>query len=245
MKLTILGCMGAYPSHNQATSSYLIESNGLSFVLDVGSGSFIHLAKIMEPTSIDAVLLTHYHHDHMADLGVLQYAFQLKPLIENLPKRELTIYGHNESNEFERLTMPNVSKGIAYNPSEVLSIGPFEITFLKTIHPVPCYAVRVRETDTNKVLVFTADSGYLESFIPFAKDADLLLADGMFLNGAENSLTHMTAGEVGKIANLAHVKQLILTHLPVYHWDTLLNQAKEQAGDVRVYLAKDFDSYVL
>lgn len=243
MKLTILGCMGAYPSNGQATSAYLVESDGFSLLIDVGSGAFTNLAKVMEPTRLDAVLLTHYHHDHIADLGVLQYAFQLKPLLEQLPKKELTIYGHHQSPEFERLTMPNVSTGVAYNPDDVLRIGPFKITFLKTIHPVVCYAIRIEDKVTGRSLVFTADSGYLADFITFAKGADVLLADGMFLNGAENSLTHMTAGEVGKIAELAQVKQLIITHLPVHHWDQLLMQAKEAAPNVSVSLAKDFDTY--
>lgn len=48
---------------------------------------------------------------------------------------------------------------------------------METIHPVVCYAMRIVEETTGKVFVFTGDSGYLESFADFAKDADLFLAD--------------------------------------------------------------------
>lgn len=53
--------------------------------------------------------------------------------------------------------------------------------FMETIHPVVCYAMRIVEETTGKVFVFTGDSGYLESFADFAKDADLFLADTYLL----------------------------------------------------------------
>lgn len=243
MKLTILGYMGAYPTSKSATSSYLVESQGYKLVIDIGSGAFSKLAQVMEPTDIDALLLTHYHFDHIADLGVLQYAYQLKPVFENLPKKELIIYGHHYSTEFEQLTVEGVSKGIAYNPDEVLKLGPFKVSFLKTIHPVPCFAVRIEENLTGKILTFTADSSYLADFITFAQNSDLLLADTMILGDIEHHPAHMSAKEVGKIAELAQVKRCVLTHLPVYHQEQLLEEAKSMAPNVKMSLASNLDVY--
>ncbi|MBF0779989.1 MULTISPECIES: MBL fold metallo-hydrolase [unclassified Granulicatella] len=246
MKLTILGCQGAYPANSQATTSYLLESDNYFLLIDFGSGAFQNLAKIMEPTDIHALILTHYHHDHIADVGVLQYAFQLKSSLENKSKKEFVIYGHNHSDEFNRLVMPTVNQVEAYNPDEILRVGPFKITFLKTIHPVVCYALRIEDKHTKKSIVFTADSGYLADFITFARQTDLLLADAMFLNGKENQSTHMSAQEVGKIADLAQVKRVVLTHLPPLYQDLLLEQAKEVIPDnIPVTLAKDFDEYII
>lgn len=243
MKLTIIGCMGAYPTQEMATSSYLLESNQFKLLIDVGSGSFQNLAKVMEPTDIDAVVLTHYHHDHIADLGVLQYAYQLKPTLENTPQKHLNIYGHQNSEWFANLTMPNVSTGYAYQVDDTLRVGPFKITFLKTIHPVTCYALRIEEKETKKVMVFTADSAYLADFITFAQDADLFLADGMLLDGNENHVAHMTSAQVAKIAELANVKQVVLTHLPPKNQELLLEQAKAVDANLTIHLAKDFDIY--
>lgn len=244
MKITILGCMGGYPSNNQATSSYLVESGQFKLVVDFGSGAFQNLSKIVEPTIIDALLLTHYHHDHFSDTGVLQYAFQLKPTLEQTKKRELQIYGHSQSKEFEQLTMPTISKGIAYYPEETLYLGPFKINFLKTIHPVPTYDLRIEEKSSHKVFVFTADSGYLPDFIHFAENADLFIGDGMLLAGNENHQAHMTSQEIAKIANLANVKQIVITHLPPNNWTNLLEEAK-QMTTIPITLAKDFDCYEL
>ncbi|MBM7710737.1 MBL fold metallo-hydrolase [Enterococcus xiangfangensis] len=213
MKLTVLGCLGAYPYHGQGTTSYLLQSEGFNLLLDAGSSTLVELEKEIDPLALDAVILTHYHHDHIADLGVLQYYWQLYPT--QTPKPILPIYGHTEDAfHFNDLTMEGVTEGHAYFEAEELKLGPFLVTFMKTIHPVPCYAMRFIEEKTGAVFVFTGDSGYLESFNEFAKEADLFLADTYLFDGNERHRAHFTAGEAGTFAKNAAVKKLVLTHLP-------------------------------
>jgi len=216
MKLTILGFWGGYPTKNSGTSSYLLETENYHLLIDVGSASLIALEDHLDPLQLDAVILSHYHYDHIADLGVLQFTRQLKRMKNNLERAPMfPIYGHQGDNEnFKRLTMDTVSEGIAYDERQKLYIGPFEIQFMRTLHPVECYAMRIVEIKTGKVLVYTADSGYLPDFITFSKEADVLLADTNFFNGMENHRVHMSAAEVGRIAKEADVKKVILTHLP-------------------------------
>lgn len=239
MELTVLGYWGGYPTKGEGTSSYLIESDGYHLWLDAGSASLIALEHQVDPLDIDAVLISHYHHDHIADLGVFQFTRLLKGVGENRAPM-VPIYGHEEDKEnFDRLTMERVSKGIAYRENESFTVGPFEIKTMKTLHPVPCFAFRIKEVNTGKVLVFTADSGYLEGFIPFSKDADLLLADTNFFHGMENHRVHMTSTEVGRIAKEAKVKKLLLTHLPQQGDLTMLKeQAAAEFGSEEVFLAE-------
>lgn len=239
MELTILGYWGGYPIKNEGTSSYLIAADDYHLWLDAGSASLIALENHVDPLDVDAVLISHYHHDHIADLGVFQFTRQLKGTGE---KRSpiVPIYGHEEDKvNFDRLTMDRVSKGIAYRENDPFTIGPFEVTAMKTLHPVPCFALRIKEIKTGKTLVFTADSGYLEGFIPFAKEAHLLLADTNFFHGMENHRVHMTATEVGRIAKETHVEKLVLTHLPQNGDLTLLKeQAITEFGSKEVILAE-------
>ena len=72
MKITVLGCLGAYPYNGEGTTGYLVESEGFHLLLDAGSTTLVQLEKILDPLDLDAVFLTHYHHDHFADLGVLK-----------------------------------------------------------------------------------------------------------------------------------------------------------------------------
>lgn len=238
MKLTVLGCLGAYPYEGQGTSSYLLQADGFNLLLDAGSSTLVELEKELDPLDLDAVILSHYHHDHIADLGVLQYYWQLYPT--QTPKPILPIYGHTEDEfHFNDLTMDGVTEGRAYFEAEELKLGPFLVTFMKTIHPVPCYAMRFVEEKIGAVFVFTGDSGYLESFNEFAKKADLFLADTYLFDGNEKHKAHFTAGEAGTFAKNAAVKKLILTHLPQHgDLEELRRQAAAASGKIPVELAQ-------
>lgn len=215
MKLTIIGFWGGYPKKNEASSGYLLEHNGYHLLLDCGSGVLSKLQNAIQPEELDAVILSHYHPDHNADIGVLQHARLIRRFLgkqmQNLP-----VYGHPfTEQEFIRLTYKDITKGIAINPAETLVAGPFQISFLKTDHPVPCYAIRV-EAD-GKALVYTGDGSYKEELADFSKQADLLLCECNFYgnqNGREAG--HMTSFEAGELAAKAGAKQLCLTHLPHY-----------------------------
>ncbi|KAF1301304.1 MULTISPECIES: MBL fold metallo-hydrolase [Enterococcus] len=233
MKLTVLGCLGAYPYQGKGTTGYLLESGDFHLLLDAGSGTLLELEKILDPLALDAVILSHYHYDHIADLGVLQYYWQLYPTLE--PKPLLPIYGHTlDEFHYNELTLPGVTEGRPYFETKQLELGPFSVTFMKTIHPVTCYAMRFVETSTGKVFVFTGDSGYLETFQEFAKDADLFLADTYLFAGNEKHKAHFTSKESGEIAKQARVKKLVLTHLPQQGELKQLKAQAEEAADFQV-----------
>lgn len=240
MKITVLGFYGGYPTQGVGTTSYLVESDDYHLLLDVGSASVLELEKHVDPLQLDAVLLSHYHPDHVADLGVLQHVRLLKRDEHGRKAPLLPIYGHDETNdEFAKLTMDGVSQGTAYNHQPEVSIGPFDVTYMKTLHPVPTYAFRIIERETGKVLVFTADSGYLEEFVSFAETADLLITDTNLFKGQERHQVHMTSKECGEIAEKASVKKLVLSHLPQSgDWEQLRKEAKEEVTNTAVLLAE-------
>ncbi|WP_268913740.1 MBL fold metallo-hydrolase [Lentilactobacillus sp. SPB1-3] len=213
MKLTVLGYLGGYPSHGDGTSAYLLESNDYKLLIDFGSGALLSLEKVADPLTIDAMILTHYHNDHIADVGVMQYYWQLhndRPNAKVLP-----IYGHTaDKQHFESLDWPGSTEKRAYDPEKELNIGPYKITFMKTHHPVVAYALRIEESQTGKVLVFTADSAYFGGLISFCQDADLLLTDTNFYADKQGKKWHMTTEETGRLASQANVKRLLLSHLP-------------------------------
>lgn len=253
MKLTTLGCWGAYPYKDEGTTSYLLTGHdGFQLLIDCGSRALNELEKEINPLDLDAVLISHYHPDHVADLGVLRHYFQLYPkhLWEG---KVLPIYAHDEDAvEFAKLTLPGVTKGMAYDVNGTEAIGPFEISFLKTVHPVVCYAFRIVEKATQQVFVFTADTGYFPELIPFAKQADLLLADVYLYEGNENHVAHLTTKEAGQIAQASDVKKLVLTHMPPIppadiqadnHLIYLRDETKKYAGNVSVELAHPHKSW--
>ncbi|MFK4953813.1 MBL fold metallo-hydrolase [Lactococcus garvieae] len=237
MKLTALGVWGGYPTRDAGTTSYLLQSEeGFNLLLDAGSRAVTELEHELSPNDLDAIILSHYHEDHIADLGALRQYRQLQTVKPDI----LPIYGHQENEyEFSKLSLENVSEGIAYDVENGTSVGPFDIQFLKTVHPVICYAMRIVERATGQVLVYTGDTGYFAGLVDFSKEADILLADVYFFKDKAKMPNHLSSVEAGEIAAQANVKKLILTHLPqVGDLQVLREEAQEVAGNIPVDLAQ-------
>lgn len=225
VKLTIVGCWGGYPKVNEASTGYFLEHDGFKLMIDFGSGVLAKLQNFVQPEELDALVLSHYHPDHVADIGVLQHARLIQGFLGK-KSPQLPIYGHTQDKqEFAKLTYKNITKGVAFDPEKKLEIGPFTITFLTAVHPVLCYAMRIEAG--GKVLVYTADTSYKEEFISFASGADLLLSECNFYGSQDGKgAGHMNSYDNGRLAQEAGVKQLILTHLPHYgELEQLVNEA--------------------
>ncbi|MFD1484126.1 MBL fold metallo-hydrolase [Lacticaseibacillus baoqingensis] len=239
MKLTILGYYGGYPDHGVGTSGYLVQSGGYNLLMDAGSGTLLALEKVLDPLQLDSVLLTHYHHDHIADFGVLQYYYQLHSGAKK--HTPLPVYGHTKDPlHFAALTFGSYTQALGYTGDTTLQLGPLTLTFLETQHPVPAFAVRIADQATGHVLVNTSDTRYFEGLKTFAQGADVLLADTNFLADHPAPLWHLTARQAGTLAQEAAVKRLVLTHLPQeVPLDQLKAQAQTAALAIPVSLASE------
>lgn len=237
MELKIIGYWGGYPGVDGASSTYIISKNDFHLVVDIGSGGLCKLQKYVNVTDIDAVILSHYHADHIADVGVLQQSLLVQSFLTE-KVRTVPIYGHKENDRaFHQLT-DDFTKGVEYNPENTLKIGPFFIRFLRTKHSVPCFGMRI--TDGNSTIVYTADSAYQDEWIKFSKDADLLLAEANFYKGQDAAKSgHMTSEEVGIIAKNADVKEVILTHLPHFGEHAQLVEETKEVFNGSVTLAHE------
>ncbi|MBA2874820.1 MBL fold metallo-hydrolase [Thermaerobacillus caldiproteolyticus] len=237
MKVTVIGYWGGFPAVNEATSGYLFEHDGFRLLVDCGSGVLSKLQNYISVEELDAVIISHYHHDHVADIGPLQYARLIKTNL-GASLHELPIYGHSfDRDGFTRLAHKGITKAISYDPEKPLEVGPFTIQFMKTMHPVTCYAMRITAGGTT--VVYTADSSYLPEFVPFSENADLLICECNFYAGQNAAPAgHMTSEEAATIARDANVGELWLTHLP--HFGELPQLVKEATAlfSGKVQLAK-------
>lgn len=209
MKLKVLGCHGPYPIAGGATSGYLLTShNGENILMDCGSGVLGKLLSVTDPAALSAVLLSHLHFDHAADLLVMSYLLQVRG-------KKLTVYVPPEDESpLKALLSPQVYDVQPY--PEEMEIDGIRITTFPTRHPVPCRAIRLEAE--GKTLVFTGDTNTCEGLADFSRGADALLADAAFLESEwlENK-PHLSALKAGELAREAGVKKLYLTHLPVTH----------------------------
>ncbi|MCP3026733.1 MBL fold metallo-hydrolase [Halobacillus sp. A5] len=227
MQVTTIGYWGGYPAANSATSCYLVEEDNYKLLVDCGSGALAKLQQKIEIKELDAVVLSHYHQDHIADIGVLQYACLVQNTIAETTD-VLPIFGHEmDEKSFQSLTH-QYTEGVAYDPTQTLQLGPLSVEFLQTLHPVPCFAMKICSSTAE--VVYTADTGYFEELASFAHGADLLITDTNFYKGMDGSGPgHMTSEEAATVAKKADVETLWLSHLPQFGRRKLLLQ---EAADV-------------
>ena len=79
MKLTVVGCSGSFPGPESAASCYLLEHDGYAMLLDLGNGAIGPFANYINIDDINAVLLSHLHIDHCADIGPLYVSRRYHP----------------------------------------------------------------------------------------------------------------------------------------------------------------------
>lgn len=227
MKLTILGNNGPFPSAGGACSGYLIREGRTNLLIDCGNGVLSNLQKLVRLEDLDAVVLTHLHSDHMSDMLVLKYAWQIKRSRGQIG-RALDVYAPPQpAEEYGRLDVKDAFDLKPVSGELVLNIGGMKITFRQMVHPVMDFAVSIEAG--GRRLVFSGDTSWNESIIDFAQGADLLMLDaGLMAKDKKDGVPvpHLTAGECGIAAARANAARLLLTHFwPEYNIGDLLAEA--------------------
>ena len=215
MRLTVLGCAGSFPGPESACSAYLVEAQGFRLLIDFGSGSLSALQRYADMNTIDAIMLTHLHADHMLDacsyIVVRRYdpAGPRPPLPVYAPLGAAERIAAAYSNEGDPID--DVYTFFRLEPG-TFPIGPFTVTVDRVNHPVETYGVRVEQG--GRVLAYSSDTAPCESLLRLAQGADLFLCEASYLDGVPNPPDlHLTGGEAGEAATKADVGRLLLTHL--------------------------------
>lgn len=213
MNIKILGYWGGYPAADGATAGFLIQTEEGQILLDCGSGVMSRLAKYTRVERLDGVILSHLHYDHMADIGILQYAAVGAQRVGRM-NHKLPLYAPAEPVNIVNTLYGEHSEITFIDAGQIITMAGATIEFVPVSHTIPCYAVKI--TYNSKVIVYSADTSYCESLIELATDADLLLCEATICDGSVHTsgLGHMTAHQAGMIANKANVKKLVLVHLP-------------------------------
>jgi len=236
VKLTVLGPWGAYPAAGEASAGYLLEHNGGKLLLDCGSGVLSVVQRYTALTELSAVLVSHTHHDHVADLGCLQYACLIDAdLDRRTAPLPIYIAGLQPEDGSHYASMPG-SDVIPVFEHETIQLYGMKFSFMKTFHGAYCLAMKIESG--SGTIVYTADTYYDDSLIDFCKGADLLIAETSFYAGQDaRKYGHMNSTDVARLAQLSGAGQVILTHLPHFGDTSALVEEVRQTYRGRVELA--------
>ena len=81
MRLTIIGCTGSMSGKDAAASSYLLQAEApdeegairtYSLIFDLGPGAMGQSLRYINPASLDGIVISHMHADHIADIVGMQ-----------------------------------------------------------------------------------------------------------------------------------------------------------------------------
>ncbi|WP_252501737.1 MBL fold metallo-hydrolase [Sporosarcina sp. Marseille-Q4943] len=236
MNVIPVGIWGGYPKANGATSAFLIEHEGFHCLVDCGSGVLASAQNYVPLEKLDAVVISHYHADHIADIGNLQYSRLINYYLGQ-PSPALPIYGHDRDKEnFEKLSYKEQTIGVAIQETDIVHIGPFEVSFCETIHPVYCLALKF--TVDGRSVTLTADTEWHDKLVEFASGTDLLISEAnLYEEHLGKAPGHMAGSEAGRLAKLAGANRLVLTHLPLHGDPTDILRAAKGVYDGDAELA--------
>jgi ribonuclease BN (tRNA processing enzyme) len=186
-------------------------------VLDLGSGAFSRLAASVGDVTqdVDAIVLTHAHPDHIADVHALYRALKYT----SRPRRSRPRLMANQE-VMRTLGAIDTEDAALHNMFEcdilpgTHQVGPWTIRGVPTPHYVDNCSIRLEGPSAG--VVYTGDCGPSRDLDDLTAGCDLLLCEATDIGrqqpatGSDGFL--MTGTDAGRLADRAGVGQLVLTH---------------------------------
>lgn len=183
-------------------------------VVDLGYATLPRLLAHTSPRDVDAVLISHGHPDHCADLNPLLRA---RALDSDMPAA-LPVFAPPRALDavlaLDRPGMLDASYLLhEFDPGARFEVGPFEVATRLLPHWVPNAGIRL--TAGGRALVYTGDTGPCTDIADLARNADVLIAEATYAEDVPaHSVKYLSSAlQAGQYAAHAEVGSLVLTHL--------------------------------
>ena len=214
MRLTVLGGCGGWPAAGLACSGYLVEHDGFRLLIDPGYATLPRLLAVADAADVDAVLVSHGHPDHCADLNPLLRA----RVLAETGAEPLPVYAPPGAlGPVLALDRPGMLDDAVrlreFDPGDRLTVGPFGVRSWLLPHWLPNAGIRLAADGQS--LAYTGDTGPSPDLVSLADGADILLAEATHpwqVPGGDARFLS-SARQAGAVAAQAGVGRLILTHL--------------------------------
>jgi ribonuclease BN (tRNA processing enzyme) len=229
MNLTVLGSGAAGANAGSGCTSFLAGSGPTRALIDCGSGAVGELKRWIDIRTLDGIVISHMHLDHILDLVTLRAALRYspEPFEERIPLwlppggREILdgLAAPLDLDHHSPLFFDQVFEVQEYNPIDSLQIGEIGIDFAPTQHPMPAWAMRIAHAGAERSIGYTADTGPITNLGAFFRGAETLVCEATLLDSTVSPMdrSHLTAAEAGRLASTCDAKRLVLIHF----WEEL------------------------
>jgi ribonuclease BN (tRNA processing enzyme) len=215
LRLDVVGAGPAFTDRPGATgSAYLVRHARTSILLDLGQGSLPRLAGLLDPGSVDAILVSHLHPDHFIDLVALRHLLRWGPL---RPRRVRVLGPPGLAGRLDSL---HAEPGFSAAALDIEDLGPgrlrfatLEVETVAVTHVGESFAFRVAPPGAAG-LVYSGDCGRADDLASLIRPGDTLLSEVSFGPGpVPPGAAHLDGPAVGSLAARTGVARVLLTHL--------------------------------
>lgn len=248
MQVTILGSGTAVPSFQRFPAGYLVEADGSALAVDLGPGVLRRLAQVgCGIERLDAVILTHYHTDHCADVAALLFALR-NPRYAG---KKLTIAGApglrsliaDLTRAWPWLEPRGCTVELVEVEPGVMEIAGFEVVAVPVVHTAQSLAYRVGD-GFGAMAAFSGDADVCDGLVEVARDVDLFVCEAAYPDELRQ-VGHLTPKLAAQHAAAAECGVLCLTHFyPECQGVDLVGQAAA-AFSGTIVLAEDLMQFPL
>jgi ribonuclease BN (tRNA processing enzyme) len=219
MHLTIIGCGTAVPDADRVCSAYYVQTGSLALLLDCGPGVTHRMAALgIDWQNLTHLCITHFHNDHIGDIGALFFAWKwgmlparTAPLTLIGPrgmKRKLSqlaaAFGDHLSETKFDLKIDEIEPGEQRLLGDVVHFSA-----VKTPHTPESLAFRIDAPDGS--FGYTGDTGDSAEVGDFMRGVHTLVMECSLPDSMPNAV-HLTPTTAARMANLAQPHCLVLTH---------------------------------
>jgi len=215
LHLDVLGAGPAYTDRpGSAGAAYLVRSGSTAVILDLGQGSFPRLASLLEPSTVDAILVSHLHPDHFIDLVALRHylRWQFRPARHVRVIAPMGLEGRLDALHDEP-GFTAASLDVEPIVVGVTDIDGLEVEAARVTHTGDSHAFRVSSAG-GVGLVYSGDCGRASDLEALIRPGDVLLCEVSFGPGpVPPDAMHLDGPAVGALGAQTAASRILLTHL--------------------------------